>query len=146
MTQLAFAGECFRMPPPSERSRPFPTKGVVGEPLTPVKTKRRAVTVKPVKVAAKPAEVVSRKALQADAHAAVRAAETALLAEEHRPVSPEHWAKLAACLEQRAQAWLVLADAGELDPHGHATRAMTLAADADTARARMLRGRLAVTR
>lgn len=79
------------------------------------------------------------------AHHTVRAAETALLEEQGRPPGREHWTRTAGLLEQRAAAWLALAEVSDPGPFGHTVRAMTLAAHADLDRARLLRSRLAVT-
>ena len=40
---------------------------------------------------------------------ALEEAEEALLDEADRPVSREHWARMAACLDGRAAAWMALA-------------------------------------
>jgi hypothetical protein len=94
----------------------------------------------PAPVAPAPLPPDARKA----AHAAVAVAEAVLLAERGRPRSREHWAKMADAFENRAAAWLLLATASERDGQGHPSRAMRLAAEADTAQARMLRTRLGV--
>lgn len=81
----------------------------------------------------------------ATAHAAVQLAESLLTAEQTRPASREHWQRLATAYECRAAAWRLLAVSWERDTSGHAIRAMELAAESDLGRARMLRGRLAVS-
>jgi hypothetical protein len=68
----------------------------------------------------------------------------ALLEEQSRPSSREHWNRMAHLYEKRAAAWRHLAEECRPDAYGHASRAMALAADADQARARMVRERLGV--
>lgn len=97
-------------------------------------------TVRPVE----PSEVEQPDPGKA-AHQAVTAAEGDLLAEYGRPSSREGWSRLATAYEKRATAWRHLAEIIKPDAFGHASRAMGLAADADMARARMLRERLGVT-
>ncbi len=81
----------------------------------------------------------SKTAARVAAHATVTAAETAMLEEQNRPRSVEHWRRLAHALERRAAAWQLLAVACEKDGKGHPSRAMRFAAEADTAHMRMLR-------
>ena len=52
--------------------------------------------------------------------------------------------RMAIGYENRGAAWRQLAEECRQDAWGHAARAMALAADADMARARMVRGRLGV--
>lgn len=102
----------------------------------------RAFRIKPTTPA--PVADVAETATVA-AHKAVTAAEGDLLALYGRPACKEHWSRVATAYERRAIAWRQLAEEIRPDGHGHSSRAMALAADADMARARMLRERLGVT-
>lgn len=91
-------------------------------------------------------EADRRKAALGAAHQAVTDAEAAVLEEESRPPSLEHWGRLADRFERRAASWRRLAENIDRDRAEHTARAMELAAQGDLLRAQLLRTRLGVQR
>ena len=132
--QLSFAGEGFRLEP-LERSQypaqeaPPPTPPAPRRPqdLSPDSRKRKDTTRAWKNEATIAGEVLD-------------AAEGALLVEQGRPASIEHYRRLADAYDRRARAWHLLAQT----QGGHVGRAMQLASEGDVRQARAIRRRLGV--